>query len=119
MSGDVILLHAAASLLSKLTHTSLYGSAEGGGQIGGGAGCLRLTYWILIFSASQLGLCLLPDINSLKLVSALGAATTLGFSALATVGAALHGEAGARVVFDLCAREAAVRCLRTAVFGEY
>ncbi|PSC77053.1 Lysine histidine transporter 1 [Micractinium conductrix] len=56
------------------------------------AGCLRLSHWILIFSASQLLLCLLPDINSLGAVTALGAATTLGFSALATAGAAAHGR---------------------------
>lgn len=58
---------------------------------GDGGGCLSLTAWILIFSASQLLLCLLPDINSLMAVTALGAATTLGFSVLATVGSALQG----------------------------
>ena len=41
-------------------------------------GCLKLTWWIAIFSASQLLLCMLPDINSLGAVTALGAATTLG-----------------------------------------
>ncbi|KAL4421336.1 hypothetical protein ABPG75_010627 [Micractinium tetrahymenae] len=66
---------------------------SGGGADPASAGCLRLTWWILIFSASQLLLCLLPDINSLTAVTALGAATTLGFSALATVGAAVHGRA--------------------------
>lgn len=30
---------------------------------GSGGGCLRLTWCILIFSSSQLLLCLLPDIN--------------------------------------------------------
>lgn len=30
---------------------------------GSGGGCLRLTWWIFIFSASQLLLCLLPDIS--------------------------------------------------------
>ena len=64
--------------------------SRGGGS---GSGCLRLTYWILVFSASQLLLCLLPDINSLSVVTALGAATTLGFSVLATAGAAVQGEA--------------------------
>lgn len=58
---------------------------------GDGGGCLSLTAWILIFSASQLLLCLLPDINSLTAVTAMGAATTLGFSVLATVGSAVQG----------------------------
>lgn len=55
-------------------------------------GCLSLTAWILIWSSTQLLLCLLPDINSLTAVTAMGAATTLGFSVLATVGSALKGE---------------------------
>ena len=63
-----------------------------------GGGCLQLSYWILIFSASQLLLCLLPDINSLAAVTALGAATTLAFSLLATLGSALHGGCGRRGV---------------------
>ena len=55
------------------------------------ASCLRLPAWIAIYSAGQCLLCLLPDINSLAAVTALGAATTLAFSLLATVGAAMHG----------------------------
>eukprot|EP00887_Chlorella_sp_A99_P002263 scaffold10.g2263.t1 len=56
------------------------------------AGCPRLAWWTVAFSASQLLLCLLPDINSLRLVTALGAATSLGFSTLATVGSLLRGQ---------------------------
>lgn len=44
----------------------------------------------------ELLLCLLPDINSLAAVAAIGAATTLGFSVLATVGSALQRERGTR-----------------------
>ncbi|KAL4424863.1 hypothetical protein ABPG77_011113 [Micractinium sp. CCAP 211/92] len=69
------------------------GAGGGGGDDPSSAGCLRLTWWILIFSASQLVLCLLPDINSLTTVTALGAVTTLGFAGLATVGSAVHGRA--------------------------
>lgn len=74
------------------TCLALHSSGGSGVASGSGSGaCLRLTHWIFIFSASQLLLCLLPDINSLGAVTALGAATTVGFSVLATVGAALHG----------------------------
>ncbi len=86
-----------AQVVSGQALQSICLAARGAGSRGGddpaSAGCLRLTWWILIFSASQLVLCLLPDINSLTAVTALGAATTLGFAGLATVGAAVHGEA--------------------------
>lgn len=85
-----------AQVVSGQALQSICLAASGGGAGSGAqpdsAGCLRLTWWILIFSASQLLLCLLPDINSLTAVTALGAATTLGFAVLATVGSALHGE---------------------------
>ena len=72
--------------------SSTDGTGSSSGRSGGGtAGCLRLTWWIFILSAAQLLFRLLPDINFLASVTALGAATNLGFSALATVGAALHG----------------------------
>ena len=72
--------------------SSTDGTGSSGGRSGGGtAGCLRLTWWIFILSAAQLLFRLLPDTSVLASVTALGAATNLGFSALATVGAALHG----------------------------
>lgn len=85
----------SAQVVSGQALQSICLTARGSGNNSGDepttTGCLRLTWWILIFSASQLVLCLLPDINSLTAVTALGAATTLGFAVLATVGAAVHG----------------------------
>lgn len=57
-----------------------------------GSGCLRLSWSILVFSAAQLPLVLLPDISSLSLVATAGAITSFGFTILATVGAVLHGR---------------------------
>lgn len=59
-----------------------------------GSSCLSLTAWTLIFSASQLLLVLLPDVSNLSSIAAVGAATSLGYAALATIGAAVHGVLG-------------------------
>ncbi len=83
-------LHAACACCSQVVSGQALQSLCQANR-GGGGGCLSLTAWILIFSASQLLLCLLPDINSLTAVTAVGAATTLGFSVLATVGSAIQG----------------------------
>lgn len=57
-----------------------------------GPGCsVSLSVWIVIFSSVHLLLALLPDISALKGINALGAATTVTFSLLATIGAALQG----------------------------
>ena len=59
-------------------------SGEGGCSIG-------LSVWIVVFSSAHLALALLPDISAIAWVNALGALMTVGFSVLATIGAAMAG----------------------------
>ncbi|GAB4814066.1 hypothetical protein N2152v2_001112 [Parachlorella kessleri] len=61
---------------------------------------IGLSVWIVVFSSAHLALALLPDISSIAWVNALGALMTIGFSVLATIGAALAGR-GPDVVYSV------------------
>jgi hypothetical protein len=70
-----------------------------------GSGCgVSLSVWIVVFSSAHLVLALLPDISSISWVTALGALMTLGFSLLATLGAAMAGMCTAVLAAALCCR---------------
>ena len=62
-------------------------------SLSGQGGCsVGLSVWIVVFSSAHLALVLLPDISSIAWVNALGALMTVGFSVLATIGAAMAGR---------------------------